>query len=1723
MENIMAFIDCEVGIEDKKIHDIGAVLSDSALFRLLLSDQPQPGASGPSSSQSSSDSPSAFSSFSLNSSSFHSPSLKDFAAFVRDAGFLCGHNIIHHDLFYLNQALAKQGIRLAGAAVDTLYLSPLLFPRRPYHALLKDDKLMVEQNSNPVNDCKKAQKLFHDEINEFLSLPAFLKILYALLLSGEEEFRGFFDFLEVQGLFSKPKTKSPYIRSYTVKTLIRRHFSGKLCSNADFDGLEKEFPVELAYALSLIWDDDEASVTPPWVLRQFPKIANVFHVLRSTSCGGCEYCRENLDARAALKKIFHYDSFRLYGGEPLQERAVQAAVEGRSLLAIFPTGGGKSLTFQLPALMAGRADRGLSVVISPLQSLMKDQVDNLNLRGITSAVTVNGMLDPIERADSLRRVSDGSAHLLYISPEQLRSRTIENLLLSRRVARFIIDEAHCFSAWGQDFRVDYLYIGDFIKKLQEKRGSKDIIPVSCFTATAKQKVISDICDYFRKKLGLELEQFATSAERENLRYAVLHCEDETEKYKALRNLLSQKDCPAIVYVSRTRRTWTLAERLTRDGFPSRPFNGRMESSEKILNQDAFMRNECRVIVATSAFGMGVDKKDVGLVVHYDISSSLEDYVQEAGRAGRDPSIQADCYILYNDNDLDKHFIFLNQTKLSISEIQQVWRAVKEMTRQRASICCSPLEIARQAGWTDSGSDVETRVRTALQALEKAGYLERGQNMPRVYATGIAARSTIEASTQIESSKLFKDEEKEAARRIISSLMGKSRRAEAQNDEAESRVDYLADTLGLTKEQVIRTVNLMRQAGILDDSQDMEAFLQATDTANKSRQILDRYARLERFLFDHITENGCEINLKELNEEARERRLRGAGLMAFRTLLYFLTIKNYIQKEENSKPDLIRIYPAENLDSLRSRLEQRHAICSFLVDELYRRASETTADENGRKLVDFSLVGLFRAFKKAPRLDIFPCEPLISDVADALLYLSKIGALKIEGGFLVLYNGMKIRRLVMENRIRYKVEDYHFLDEFYRQKIRMIHIVGEYCNLMVKDYSAALQYVSDYFRMDHRAFIDKYFKGEREKEIDRNITAGKYSQLFDGLSEVQGQIIEDKDSRYIVVAAGPGSGKTRVLVHKLASLLLLEDVKHDQLLMLTFSRAAATEFKKRLLNLVGNAANFVDIKTFHSYAFDLLGRIGNLEGADSIVGEAAEKIRKGEVEPGKLTKSVLVIDEAQDMSEEDFALVRALMTANEGMRIIAVGDDDQNIFAFRGSDSRYLRTLIDEYGAKKYEMTDNYRSCAAIVELSNAFVQGIQGRMKSAPGISVPDEAGKVVITHYRGGSLVSGLVQDVADHHRMEKACVLTQTNEEALKVFALLEKKGIRARLIESLGGDFRLKDLREISFFLTEIDRNCESAVIPEDAWENAKKRMSAYFAKSYCLTHCENMIRDFETVHPERYKTDLDQFLTESRYEDFYDDDQETLYVSTIHRAKGREFDAVYMLLQDGRNASDEKLRTLARDSEKGEARAFAGNASDEKLRTLYVGMTRAKTFLSIHCSTALFNKYSLPGIRHIDAPGTFTEPGELLLHLTHRDIFLDYFKARQDVIRTLCSGMRLDFDSSLQNNRGGFPKNGHNGFQNEWRKGLLYIPKKTGLVPVVSFSKSFREKLDKLALRGYVPDKAWIRFILIWRGKNDTEDIFIILPGIRLRKDGTGDGSSVQNRPLFHTACTQKRGS
>jgi ATP-dependent DNA helicase RecQ len=1587
---------------------------------------------------------------------FHSKSLAKFSAFLKDADYLCGHNILKHDLKYIRSASDNLPFP-SDNIIDTLNLSALLFPRKPYHALVKDEKLQTDELNNPLNDAKKAKALFEDEIIAFQQLGTPLRQIYYLLLREQREFRAFFHYINYKNNYKKSKAAEE-----NPLALIKEHFNGEICSNAALHKIIEKAPVALAYSLAVINSRDRFSLTPPWVLKSYSEVEHVMDLLRNRPClRGCPYCELALDAQRGLKQFFGFDSYKTFGGEPLQEKAVQAALENKSLLTIFPTGGGKSITFQVPALMSGENVKGLTIVISPLQSLMKDQVDNLEKVGITEAVTINGLLDPIERAESIARVEDGSASILYISPESLRSRTIEHLLLGRKVVRFVVDEAHCFSAWGQDFRVDYLYIGDFIKKLQEKKNLLEGIPVSCFTATAKPGVIEDIRAYFKEKLELDLDVFCADISRTNLRYKVIKKTDPDAKYETLRNLLLEKNCPTIVYVSRTRRAYVLAERLTNDGFPAKPYHGRMDPREKKENQDAFIAGKVPIIVATSAFGMGVDKKDVGLVIHFEISDSLENYIQEAGRAGRDEGITADCYILYSEDDLDQHFILLNQTKVNIREIQQVWKAVKKLTRLRMTVSQSALEIARKAGWDESVSQIETLVKTAIAALEESGYLRRGQNMPRVFADSILCKNAEDAVARINTSVLFNEEEKVDAIRIIKSLISsRSRSWDPGPDAAVSQVDYIADRLGIVRERVIAIVNLLREEGILADAKDLIAYLKKGKRLNRSMQIFKTFANIERYLLTVLSEEEKTYNLKELNEKGKIWGCQDISPRKIKVILNYWTIKKMIKYGNlGHSGSHIRLVTLEPREKFLEQLEKRQEIAGFVLEYLYAQVTLSPASQGGKDeekdekeeaLVGFSVNELKKAYEDS--LNLFKLGVRIADIEDTLFYLSRIGAIKIEGGFLVLYNPMTIERLEEDNRRRYRIEDYSKLEQFYSHKVQQIHIIGEYAQKMLDNYREALQFVEDYFRLNYSSFLHKYFQGRRAEEIRSNISPGKFRQLFGELSPTQLNIIKDNKSKYLAVLAGPGSGKTRVLVHKLASLILMEDVKHEQLLMLTFSRAAATEFKKRLFKMVGNAAYYIEVKTFHAYCFDLLGKVGDVRNFERVISDAVERIHSGEVEPSRITKTVLVIDEAQDMDREIYVLLQILMEQNEEMRIIVVGDDDQNIFEFRGSSSKYLEKFMLENQATKYELLENYRSKKNLVEFSNCFVRQIQGRLKKNEIIAHRQDNGAIRIIRHVNRNLLLPFVEDLAETELAGSTCVLTHTNEEALQVRSLLRQKGFPARLIQTNDG-FSLYDLFELRFFFEQLLVDETTPLITDDIWNTAKRALVRKFSKSEMLDNCKKVILDFQAIHPNRkYKTDFEVFIRESRLEDFYTESGDMIHVSTIHKAKGREFENVFLLLENFKPATEELKRQL------------------------YVAITRAKTNLTIHLDGDYLNRIKVENLARFLDKRRHAPLDRLALQLNHRDILLDFFLGRQRVVETLQSGDPLRYGD-----------------------GKWFTP---GKEIVLRSSKKFEEQLGRLQKSGYNPCFAKVNFIVFWRKGNGEEEIKIVLPELHLTSQGDG---------------------
>src|ERR671915_422407 len=362
------------------------------------------------------------------------------------------------------------------------------------------------------------------------------------------------------------------------------------------------------------------------------------------------------DARRALRERFGYDGFR-----PGQERAVESVLERRDTLVVLPTGGGKSLCYQVPALVLP----GLTVVLSPLISLMKDQVDALVARDVP-ATYLNSTLTGSEIATRMRRVQRGEIKLLYVAPERFDLGSLADRLRDLGVSLLAVDEAHCIGEWGHDFRPSYLRIA----QLRERLGWP---PVVALTATATPHVRSDIA----RQLRLENQRTViTGFDRRNLRYHVVPTRTDSDKDEALLDILRGQQGLAVVYASTRRAVERIAETLNRGCVAAVGYHAGLDDTHRRDVQDRFMKEDVRVIVATSAFGMGIDKPNVRLVVHYTMPGSLEAYYQEAGRAGRD-GLEGHCYLLHAFQDRFTHEFFVKSAHPERALIERIYAVMQD--------------------------------------------------------------------------------------------------------------------------------------------------------------------------------------------------------------------------------------------------------------------------------------------------------------------------------------------------------------------------------------------------------------------------------------------------------------------------------------------------------------------------------------------------------------------------------------------------------------------------------------------------------------------------------------------------------------------------------------------------------------------------------------------------------------------------------------------------------------------------------------------------------------------------------------------------------------------------------------------------------------------------------------------------------------------------------------
>ena len=842
-------LDLEVGVRDERIHALAGVRADTGQSLSLSTNRDD-----------------------LNAALAALDDLSE------GADFLLGHNLIDFDLAFLREANPRLRL-LRLPAVDTLRLNPLAFPRNPYHHLVKhyqDGRLKRGRINDPELDARLALEVFDNQRKALGAAPPDLLKAWHWLTAADDG-KGFDRaFRSLRGLGRPTDAEGHQAISTCLDGNGCQTHSREVVANSRRHGWS------LAYALAWLSVSGGNSVMPPWVRHQFPEAGRLVRRLRDSACAdpSCGWCRERHDARKELERWFGFPGFRPEptdeDGRPMQQSIVEAAMAGDHVLGILPTGAGKSVCYQIPALSRYDKTGALTVVISPLVALMSDQVKGLKDRNIDSCVTVNGLLSMPERADALDRVRLGDAGILIISPEQLRSISVRRVLSQREIGSWVLDEAHCLSKWGHDFRPDYRYVGRFIR---ERAAEDPVPPVLCLTATAKPDVMAEIVDYFQKELGIELKVFDGGARRTNLDFVVVQT-SSGEKFAHIHQIL-MADLPAdepggaIVYCATRRHTEEVAQFLREKGVEAGHFHAGLPPETKKNVQASFIRGELRAIVATNAFGMGIDKPDVRLVIHADIPGSLENYLQEAGRAGRDQQ-SARCVLLYTLDDVELQFGMSARSRLSRRDIHGVLRALRNLDRKRrlgGEVVATPGEILgedeEKAFQRDSATD-DTRVRTAVSWLEEAVLLTREENRVQVFPSSLRVNSIKEVKAKLQGARITDAYSRQLM--TISRTM-----IEADPDDGIS-TDELMTASGLTSEGVRAALYDLERLGIANNDTVLTAFLHA-GVERASRRRFEQATALERALIDLMREKAPDMQKGEsstLHLRIASQRLRDDG-------------------------------------------------------------------------------------------------------------------------------------------------------------------------------------------------------------------------------------------------------------------------------------------------------------------------------------------------------------------------------------------------------------------------------------------------------------------------------------------------------------------------------------------------------------------------------------------------------------------------------------------------------------------------------------------------------------------------------------------------------------------------------------------------------------------------------------------------------------------------------
>ena len=1149
---------------------------------------------------------------------------------------------------------------------------------------------------------------------------------------------------------------------------------------------------------------------------------------------------------------------------------------------------------------------------------------------------------------------------------------MRRVLDQREIGTWVLDEAHCLSRWGHDFRPDYRYVARFIR---EKAPDGQIV---CLTATAKPEVREDIRSHFRDKLGVDLTVFDGGAQRTNLEFVVVPTTGG-EKFAHIHQILTAdlpSDTPggAIVYCATRAQTENIAQYLCAKNIDAAHFHAGLSPETKKNVQQRFICGDIRVIVATNAFGMGIDKPDVRLVIHADIPGSLENYVQEAGRAGRDRA-RARCVLLYTTDDIERQFGMSARSRLTRPEIHAILKALRNLDRKKrlnGQVVATVGEILGEdedaAFERDSATD-DTRVRTAISWLEESALLTREEDRVQVFPSSLRVGSLEEARARLAKATVTTDYRKRLLA-ITASVI------DADPDEGIS-TDELMTVSGLPAEQVRRALHDLERLGIATNDTVLTAFVHA-GVQRASLKRFDESADLERALIAALQEAAPNMGKGEtstLHVRLATQRLKDAGhtsALPERVVRILRGLALDGRGEEGGRGSLglrglgreaVQITLQREWAALIETAERRRTAARVLLDHLL--ASLPPGSRGTDLLAETTLGQLLNAIRSDLELKTTVRNP--ERLLDrALLWLHEQEIIRLNKGLAIFRPAMSIR-LSQEQR-RFTNTDFTPLKLHYQDQVLQIHVMAEYVQRGLRAMTDALALVMDYFNLKQQDFLRRWLP-DRDKEFTRQTTPGSWRAIVENLrNPVQQRIVADeREQTSVLVLAGPGSGKTRVLVHRIAYLLRVRRENPRGILALAYNRHAAVEIRRRLADLLGDDARGVTVLTCHGFAMRLVGASfsGRAERLDNdafreILRQAVDLLRgaglpadDADEQRARLLAGFrwILVDEYQDIGPEQYELIsalagRTLADEDDKLSLFAVGDDDQNIYAFDGASVEFIKRFEVDYRARPAFLTDNYRSTSHIIAAANTVIAPAARRMKSDHPIHIdraraqqpPGGVWEELDLVSRGRVQIIPIQRDpisqaqgaIAELQRLSalaadwdwSGCAVIAREWQYLEpVRAGCEVYGIPVQMgNEEIPGFWRLRETQALLAWLRQRETDLVDSSV-RNAWLDAQ-------GSNPWVELLREAIDEY-ALETGGAETPLDHFI--EWLADWGRDvrrRQRGLLLLSAHRAKGLEFDHVVVL--------DGGWNSLSR-----------GEDPDAPRRLYYVAMTRARQTLALTC--------------------------------------------------------------------------------------------------------------------------------------------------------------------------------